>query len=125
GGPGAAWCPARRAPGRQASAPRPSPGAAPAPGGPDRSGRVPSVPTLPRGPGGSSRIGTAPRGRAAAAPFLSDWIHRALVGGSVHLAPFPTDLGRRAPELLQAMAAVRTLACPARAARGTTPRPVR
>src|SRR5437870_7794436 len=38
---------------------------------------------------------------APAAPFLSDWIHRALVGASVHLAPYPTDLGRRAPELLQ------------------------
>src|SRR5947207_8824990 len=34
-----------------------------------------------------------------------------------HLAPFPTDLGRRAPELLQAMAAVRKLASLARAAR--------
>src|SRR5207253_2645943 len=57
--------------------------------------------------------------------FLSDWIHRALVGASVHLAPFPTDLGRRAPELLQAMAAVRKLASLARAARETKQLPVR
>src|SRR5439155_1311284 len=42
---------------------------------------------------------TSARLLAPAAPFLSDWIHRALVGASVHLAPFPTDLGRRAPEL--------------------------
>jgi len=54
---------------------------------------------------------------APAAPFLSDWLHRALCGTSVHLAPFPTDRGRRAPELLEAMAAVRTLASLARAAR--------
>jgi len=46
---------------------------------------------------------TSARLLAPAAPFVSDWIHRALVGASVHLAPFPTDLGRRAPELLQAM----------------------
>src|SRR2546430_17399198 len=44
---------------------------------------------------------------------------------SVHLAPFPTDLGRRAPELLQAMAAVRKLASLARAARETKQLPVR
>src|SRR5439155_302724 len=46
---------------------------------------------------------TSARLLAPAAPFLSDWIHRALVAASVHLAPFPTDLGRRAPELLQAL----------------------
>src|SRR5436189_212321 len=68
---------------------------------------------------------TSARLLAPAAPFLSDWIHRALVGASVHLAPFPTDLGRRAPELLQAMAAVRKLASLARAARETKQLPVR
>src|SRR2546430_8349077 len=68
---------------------------------------------------------TSVRLLAPAAPFLSDWIHRALVGASVHLAPFPTDLGRRAPELLQAMAAVRKLASLARAARETKQLPVR
>ncbi|HYT04362.1 MAG TPA: isoleucine--tRNA ligase [Gemmatimonadales bacterium] len=56
---------------------------------------------------------------APAAPFLSDWLHRALAGTSVHLASFPADQGRREPELLQAMAAVRKLASLARAARET------
>jgi len=50
-------------------------------------------------------------------PFLSDWLHRALTGESVHLARFPVDQGRRAPELLAAMDAVRRLASLARAAR--------
>src|SRR2546427_12651610 len=54
---------------------------------------------------------------APAAPFLADWMHRALTGTSVHLAPFPADRGRRAPDLLAAMAAVRRLASLARAAR--------
>ncbi len=56
---------------------------------------------------------------APAAPFLADWLHRALTGTSVHLASFPADQGRREPELLQAMAAVRKLASLARAARET------
>ncbi len=68
---------------------------------------------------------TSARLLAPAAPFLSDWIHRALTGTSVHLAPFPADQGRRAPELLQAMAAVRKLASLARAARETKQLPVR
>src|SRR5439155_867471 len=68
---------------------------------------------------------TSARLLAPAAPFLPDWIHRALVGASAHLAPFPTDVGRRAPELLQAMAAVRKLASLARAARETRQLPVR
>ncbi len=50
-------------------------------------------------------------------PFLSDWLHRALTGASVHLERFPMDQGRRAPELLTAMDAVRRLASLARAAR--------
>jgi isoleucyl-tRNA synthetase len=54
---------------------------------------------------------------APAAPFISDWVHRALTGTSVHLAPFPVDRGHRAPELLTAMATVRRLASLARAAR--------
>jgi isoleucyl-tRNA synthetase len=60
---------------------------------------------------------TAARLLAPAAPFIADWVHRALTGTSVHLAPFPVDKGRRAPELLQAMATVRRLASLARAAR--------
>jgi isoleucyl-tRNA synthetase len=62
---------------------------------------------------------TTTRLLAPAAPFLADWLHRALTGTSVHLASFPADQGRREPELLQAMAAVRTLVSLARAARET------
>ena len=62
---------------------------------------------------------TTARVLAPAAPFLADWLHRALTGTSVHLASFPADRGRREPELLQAMAAVRKLASLARAARET------
>ena len=54
---------------------------------------------------------------APAAPFFSDWVHRALTGVSVHLAPFPVDRGHREPELLSAMGTVRRLASLARAAR--------
>jgi len=60
---------------------------------------------------------TAARLLAPAAPFIADWVHRALTGTSVHLAPFPVDRGRREPELLQAMGTVRRLASLARAAR--------
>ena len=60
---------------------------------------------------------TAARLLAPAAPFLADWLHRALVGTSVHVALFPADQGRREPELETAMAAVRRLASLARAAR--------
>jgi isoleucyl-tRNA synthetase len=62
---------------------------------------------------------------APAAPFLSDWVHRALTGASVHLAAFPADRGRREPELVAAMAAIRKLASLARAARETRRLPVR
>jgi isoleucyl-tRNA synthetase len=54
---------------------------------------------------------------APAAPFLSDWLHRALGGTSVHLERFPLDQGRREPDLVTAMSAVRRLATLARAAR--------
>jgi isoleucyl-tRNA synthetase len=54
---------------------------------------------------------------APAAPFLSDAVHRQLTGGSVHLAPFPEDRGRRDPDLEAAMEAVRRLASLGRAAR--------
>jgi len=54
---------------------------------------------------------------APAAPFIADWVHRALTGTSVHLAPFPVDRGYREPELLSAMNTVRRLASLARAAR--------
>ncbi len=40
---------------------------------------------------------------APAAPFVADWLHRALTGRSVHLAPFPDDLHRLDPGLDGAM----------------------
>ena len=60
---------------------------------------------------------TVTRLLAPAAPFASDWLHRALEGTSVHLARFPEVLGRRDPELESATDAVRRLASLARAAR--------
>ena len=57
---------------------------------------------------------------APIAPFVSDWIHRQLVGSSVHLAPFVSDraaLTASDAGLQGAMAAVRTLARLGRAAR--------
>jgi isoleucyl-tRNA synthetase len=54
---------------------------------------------------------------APAAPFASDWLHRALTGTSVHLARFPETSGRRDPPLEGAMDAVRRLASLARAVR--------
>jgi isoleucyl-tRNA synthetase len=80
---------------------------------PDRATDVVALETL------HEALVTSARLLAPAAPFIADWIHRALAGTSVHLAPFPADQGRRAPELLQAMAAVRKLASLARAARET------
>ena len=62
---------------------------------------------------------TAVRLVAPAAPFVSDWVHRALTGTPVHLARFPVRQGRREPELMAAMAAIRRLASLARAARET------
>jgi isoleucyl-tRNA synthetase len=60
---------------------------------------------------------TVARLLAPAAPFASDWLHRALAGGSVHLAGFPEPRGRRDPALEEAMDTVRRLASLARAAR--------
>jgi isoleucyl-tRNA synthetase len=54
---------------------------------------------------------------APAAPILSDWLHRALAGTSVHLARFPESSGHRDESLEAAMEAVRRLASLARAAR--------
>ncbi len=51
-------------------------------------------------------------------PFLSDWMHRELTGGSVHLAPYVrSDPAPRDQDLERAMAAVRMLAKLGRAAR--------
>jgi isoleucyl-tRNA synthetase len=64
-------------------------------------------------------LATVARLLAPAAPFASDWLHRALTGRSVHLAPFPNDLGRLDEPLDRAMDAVRRLASQGRAARET------
>jgi isoleucyl-tRNA synthetase len=60
---------------------------------------------------------TVSRLLAPAAPFASDWLHRALTGDSVHLARFPELTCERDQELETAVAAVRRLASLARAAR--------
>jgi isoleucyl-tRNA synthetase len=68
---------------------------------------------------------TVARLLAPAAPFASDWMHRALAGTSVHLAGFPLVQGQRDRALETAMDAVRTLASLARAARDEATLPVR
>jgi isoleucyl-tRNA synthetase len=60
---------------------------------------------------------TVSRLLAPAAPFVSDWLHRALAGTSVHLAGFPVPRQVRLPELESAMDAIRRLASLARSAR--------
>jgi isoleucyl-tRNA synthetase len=62
-------------------------------------------------------LATVARLLAPAAPFASDWMHRALTGTSVHLAPFPVPRGQHSPELEAAMDAIRRLASLARSAR--------
>jgi isoleucyl-tRNA synthetase len=62
---------------------------------------------------------------APAAPFASDWLHRALAGTSVHLARFPEPVGRRELALEAAMDAVRRLASLAHGARQDRKLPVR
>jgi isoleucyl-tRNA synthetase len=54
---------------------------------------------------------------APAAPFLSEAIHRRLVGTSVHLVPFPPADDAESSQLEVAMGAIRRLATLARAAR--------
>ena len=52
------------------------------------------------------------------APFITDWVHRELTGGSVHLAPFARSRqGNVDADLESAMSHVRTLATLGRAAR--------
>ncbi len=60
---------------------------------------------------------TTARLLAPAAPFVSDWLHRALGDGSVHLARFPDAGAARDPGLEQAMAAIRQLVSLGRAGR--------
>jgi len=68
---------------------------------------------------------TVARLLAPAAPFVTDWLHRALVGTSVHLARFPVTQGQRDPALEAAMDALRRLASLARAIRNEASLPVR
>ena len=68
---------------------------------------------------------TVARLLAPAAPFLSDWLHRALAGSSVHLAEFPAPGSPRDASLEAAMDGVRRLASLARAAREEIGRGVR
>jgi isoleucyl-tRNA synthetase len=52
------------------------------------------------------------------APFITDWVHRELTGGSVHLAPFTRKVpGAIDVDLERAMGQIRTLATLGRAAR--------
>ena len=63
---------------------------------------------------------------APAAPFASDWLHRALAGTSVHLADFPAvDPSRIDPDLERAMDGIRRLASLGRSAREAGNRRVR
>jgi isoleucyl-tRNA synthetase len=68
---------------------------------------------------------TVSRLLAPAAPFTSDWLHRALAGTSVHLARFPETARREDPALESAMDAVRRLASLAHGARQEGKLPVR
>jgi isoleucyl-tRNA synthetase len=78
---------------------------------PDRATDVVALETL------HETLTTIARLLAPAAPFFSDWVHRALTGTSVHLAAFPADRGRRDPELMRAMDAIRRLSALAHSAR--------
>ena len=60
---------------------------------------------------------TVSRLLAPAAPFVGDWLHRALVGSSVHLARFPVADTERDEPLERAMDAARRVASLARAGR--------
>ncbi len=64
-------------------------------------------------------LATVARLLAPAAPFASDWLHRALTGQSVHLSGFPVTRRRRDEALEGAMDAVRRLTSLGRAARET------
>ncbi|MFN0181360.1 MAG: isoleucine--tRNA ligase [Gemmatimonadales bacterium] len=68
---------------------------------------------------------TVARLLAPAAPFASDWLHRALTGTSVHLAAFPTAGPAEEGDLVQAMDAIRRLSSLARSAREAGNRRVR
>ncbi|MBI4541630.1 MAG: isoleucine--tRNA ligase [Gemmatimonadetes bacterium] len=64
-------------------------------------------------------LSTTARLLAPAAPFLTDRLHRSLVGTSVHLAEVPAAAASAEPALERAMDVVRRLASLARSARET------
>jgi len=78
---------------------------------PDREADPAAVATL------HEALTTIARLLAPAAPFVTDWLHRALAGTSVHLARFPVARDRQDAGLELAMDTVRRLAKLARAAR--------
>jgi isoleucyl-tRNA synthetase len=78
---------------------------------PDREADPAAVATL------HEALATVARLLAPAAPFVTDWLHRAITGTSVHLARFPVAQGQRESALESAMDAIRRLASLARAAR--------
>jgi isoleucyl-tRNA synthetase len=78
---------------------------------PDRDADPAAVATLHRA------LTTVSRLLAPAAPFVSDWLHRALTGSSVHLAGFPEPDGAPDTGLVATMESIRTLTSLARAAR--------
>jgi isoleucyl-tRNA synthetase len=80
---------------------------------PDREADSAAVATL------HEALATVSRLLAPAAPFTSDWLHRALNGKSVHLAGWPAMARPRNLALEIAMDAIRRLASLARAARET------
>jgi isoleucyl-tRNA synthetase len=86
---------------------------------PDREADAAAVATL------HEALVTVARLLAPAAPFVSDWLHRALAGTSVHLERFPVPQARGEPSLEAAMDAVRRLASLARAVRNEASLPVR
>ena len=86
---------------------------------PDREADPAAVATL------HEALATVARLLAPAAPFASDWMHRALAGTSVHLERFPVPRGQREGGLEAAMDAVRRLASLARSVRNEASLPVR
>ncbi|MDH5803722.1 MAG: isoleucine--tRNA ligase [Gemmatimonadota bacterium] len=78
---------------------------------PDRTADPSAVDTLKR------TLVAVSRALAPAAPFISDALHRRLIGRSVHLERFPVQDMEADAELDDAMTAVRRLASAARAAR--------
>ena len=79
---------------------------------PDQAADPAAVATL------TTSLTTVARLLAPAAPFASDWLHRALTGTSVHLADFPVaDPSAADPDLERAMDGIRRLASLGRSAR--------